>query len=170
MYTRYSKEPVTPTRTIRKRSYKNFVEADYVREIMMLDFTDVYLCKEVNDAALVLTAKIVDVLNKHAPWTIYQERRKYTPWITPETLKLMKDRDELKQQASVSNSLELWNKFKKVRNRISNKIKQEESAYMKKKLQQYSDDPSKTWSLAKKIWIGILLAPQLSLKYFEMGN
>ena len=99
MYTRLSKEPKPPSRTIRKRSYKNFSETDYIRDVAKLDFTEIYSCLEVDDAADLLTYKLVDVLNHHAPWIIFQERKNYSPWIRPETLKMMKERDAIKAKA-----------------------------------------------------------------------
>ena len=58
-----------------------------------LDFSDVYMCRDVDGAADLLVAKLVNILNKHAPWIIFQQRKHHSPWITPETLNLMKERD-----------------------------------------------------------------------------
>ena len=159
-YTRYSKEPAAPARTIRKRSYKNFKEVDYLRDVSNIDFTDVYCSKEVDDAAALLTAKLVDVLNVHAPWVIFQQRKCYSPWLTPETLKLMKERDKYKDQAKELASTEgkdtspeqalLWGKYRQLRNLVNNKTGQEEIRYKRNKVNQCKDNPSKAWGLAKK--------------------
>ena len=136
MYTRYSKDPPPPARTIRKRSYKTFVEADYLRDVSKIDFTDVYCCQDVDDDAALLTSKLVSVLNLHAPWIIFQQRKYFVPWITPETVQLMEERDRYKEQAIAMASSEggpasqdqeeLWGKYKKLRNKINNRTKQEE--------------------------------------------
>ena len=106
-YTRFSKEPKPPARTIRKRSYKNFKKDDYLKDVASIDFTDVYCCTDVDDAAALLTAKLVDVLNIHAPWIIFQQRKHFVPWLTPETIKLMEERDQYKEQAKVFISVSL---------------------------------------------------------------
>ena len=98
IYTRYARESRPPRKTIRKRSYKNFVETEYIRDIQMIDFTDVYECRDVDDAALKLTEKILEVLNFHAPWVIYQERKHFSPWIKQDTLDIMKERDKVKHE------------------------------------------------------------------------
>ena len=159
-YTRYTKEPKPPAKTIRKRSYKNFCEADYLRDISRLDFTDVYCCVDVDDAAEVLTSKLVDVLNVHAPWILFQQRKHFVPWLTPETVKLMEQRDEFKEQAkNLANfdgqfaspeQAELWGRYKKLRNKINNKNNQEEIRYKKNKVNDCKDSPTKAWGLAKK--------------------
>ena len=104
-YTRYSREPPPPARTIRKRSYKNFVENDYLRDVSRIDFTDVYCCRDVDAAAELLTRKLVEVLDNHAPWIVFQQRKNFRPWITAETVELMGQRDRLKEEAvAMSNS------------------------------------------------------------------
>ena len=99
VYTRFSKEPKPPARTIRKRSYKNFNKSDYLRDVANIDFTDVYSSQDVDVAADLLTSKLVEVLNCHAPWVIFQQRKNYKPWVTSDTVKLMKERDKFKDNA-----------------------------------------------------------------------
>ena len=45
------------------------------------------------------TKKFKHVLNIHAPWIIFQQRKFICPWITEDTKKLMVQRDQLKQRA-----------------------------------------------------------------------
>ena len=61
-YTRYSKAPPTPARTIRKRSYKHFVEEDFLADMGNVDWTEVYLAKDVDTATSVFTRKFKNVL------------------------------------------------------------------------------------------------------------
>ena len=63
------------------------------------DFTYVYTSVDVEEAASRLTEKLVEVLNKHAPWIIFQQRKNFSPWITGETLKLMKQWDKLRRRS-----------------------------------------------------------------------
>ena len=158
-YTRFSKEPHPPSRTIRKRSYKNFKEAEYIRDVANLDFTDVYTTQDVDDAAALLTTKLVEILNVHAPWIVYQRRKHYTPWLTPDTKKLMLERDKYKEQAKSLATVEgrrvspeqeeLWKKYKTLRNNISNRTSQEEIRYKRAKVDDSKDNPSQLWGLAK---------------------
>ena len=152
-YTIFSKDPPPPSRTIRRRSYKKFNQEEYLRDIANLDFSDVYTCVDVDTATSLLTKKIVEVLNKHAPWIVYQQRKNFTPWISAETLSLMEQRDKVKEMAKGMGSIEgaavYWNEYKRLRNHISNRIKYEESLYKKSKVEECQDCPSRTWKLAK---------------------
>ena len=154
IYTRYSKEPPGPARTIRKRSYKNFNKEKYLDDIGRLDFTDVYLCRDVDAAADLLTAKLVDVLNAYAPWIIFQQRKHNAPWITQETVAMMNERDRLKEEALAMVSIdgrfaspeqaELWGKHRTLRNKINNRRTQEEVNYKKKKVTDCKGNPDQS--------------------------
>ena len=66
-YVRYSKAPASPARTIRRRSYKEFVEEDLLSDIAGVDWTDVYTSNDVDTATEIFTRKFRYVLNVHAP-------------------------------------------------------------------------------------------------------
>ena len=82
-YTRFSKDPSTPPKTIRKRSFKHFKETDYIEDISKLDISDVYMSQDLDVAAELLTNKLVNVLDVHAPWIVFQQRKKFVLWFTP---------------------------------------------------------------------------------------
>ena len=65
------------------------MENDYLRDVSRMDFTDVYCCRDVDAAAELLTSKLVEVLDNHAPWIVFQQRKNFRPWITAETVELM---------------------------------------------------------------------------------
>ena len=130
-YTRYSKEPPSPARTIRKRSYKNFEPVKYLEDLAAVDWNDVLAEDDVDTATDILTRKIQSILNVHAPWVCYQQRKFFLPWLTEETKMMMKERDELKLVAknlairdqllgtTSEDQQSAWNQFKQLRNRIN---------------------------------------------------
>ena len=97
-YVRYSKDPPTPSRIIKKRSFKNFEKGAFIDDLKQVDWTDVYACKDVDAAAEVFGRKFKYVLNNHAPWVKIQSRKNFSPWLTKETKDLMKLRDDWKDK------------------------------------------------------------------------
>ena len=161
-FCRYSKEPPAPSRTIRKRSYKNFNEEKYLDDLSQVDWSDVLQCDDLDTATEMFTRKLKYVLNVHAPWIIFQQRKYFTPWLTEETKQLMKERDQLKQKAKdlalrdqirgvTEEQKDAWNEFKKLRNKINNVKKQEENNYKSQKVTENLDSPGKVWSTAKNL-------------------
>ena len=54
-----------------------------------------------------LTEKLVNVLNVHAPWIMFQQRSHFSPWITIDTTNVLKGRDKLKEKAKVMASADV---------------------------------------------------------------
>ena len=159
-YTRYSKPPPSPPRTIRRRSYKNFIEEDFLTDLAVVDWSEVYAATDVDTATEIFTSKFRNVLNQHAPWIIFQMRKNFSPWLTEDTKNLMKERDTWKTKAkelAVANPGEAsdeqrlaWEEYKKLRNKINNKKRFEERDYKREKIEENIDDPAKVWNTTKR--------------------
>ena len=147
-FVRLSKEPQESTRTIRKRSYKYFDTDQFLEDVSEEDWTEVLVCKDLDEAVATFTMKFKYVLNMHAPWVLFQQRKDYKPWITKETKELMSVRDEWKKKAvelSVNNidvvstkeETEAWAMYKKFRNLVNNTKKNEEYKYSTRSLKSH---------------------------------
>ena len=158
-YVRYSKVPTAPARVICKRSYKTFDKNAFLHDVSMVDWYDVYRCSNVDAAAEVFTNKFKYILNIHAPWIRFQERKSFTPWLTEATKKCMKDRDFWKKTAKdLANSggscqaqAHAWENYKKLRNRINNKKKYEECLYKAELLSEVAHCSKTLWQSAKSV-------------------
>ena len=159
-YIRYSKAPPGPALTIRRRSYKNFVEEDFLADVAEIDWSDVYTSADVDVAVELFTNKFKHVLNEHAPWIVFQQRKHFHPWLTEETKQQMQERDTWKtkaREAAVVNigveateeEAHAWREYKKLRNTINNKRHHEENEYKKNKIQENLQDPGKVWKITK---------------------
>lgn len=98
-FVRLSKVPHEPARTIRKRSYKNFDKTLFLEELSKVDWLDVLTCPDLDTAVSSFTSKFRYILNKHAPWTQFQQRKGFSPWTTQETKDLIKQREDWKSKA-----------------------------------------------------------------------
>ena len=98
-YTPVSKVPPTPSRSIRRRSYKHFNTEDFLADLSLVDWTEVYASHDVDSATYLFTEKFKLVLNRHAPWIIFQVRRNFRPWLTEKTKELITQRDMWKANA-----------------------------------------------------------------------
>ena len=153
-YVRYAKDPPSPARTIRKRSYKNFNEKDFLNHLRQIDWSAVFYCQDVDVAVETFTRMFKFVLDEHAPWVLYQIRKKFSPWVTEETIKLIKERNQAKLQASDLSkrgidSSETWKKYKTLRNRVNNKLKYEELTYKQQKIKASLDSSADCWKTTK---------------------
>ena len=158
-YTRYSKDPPEPARTIRKRSYKNFVQEEFISDLAAVDWSEVYASRDLDQAVDLFTRKFRNILNIHAPWIIFQQRKHFSPWLTAETKDMMKQRDMWKQRAkdlaitspgnTSDRQREAWDQFKFYRNKVNNKKKFDENNYKREKFEEVKDSPADIWKCAK---------------------
>ena len=159
-YVRYSKNPPSPPRVIRKRSYKKFVKEEFIEDLKQVDWTEVYGCDDVDAAAEIFSRKFRYVLNNHAPWIKIQERKTFSPWLTIETKDMMKLRDEWKKNAkdlcissqgqeASQEQIEAWNQYKFYRNKVNNRKKNEEKVFKQEKMTENLESVEQTWKTAK---------------------
>ena len=172
-YTRFSRAPSPPASTIRKRSYKTFDKDKFMADLSKVEWTPVYSCHEVDEAETTFTRIFQSILNVHAPWIIYQPRKNFVPWLTEETKLLIKQREEWKgaatrlalenpERPANREQVEAWNNYKKIRNRINNRKKNEEKEYRRKKVLENIDLPEKPGQLLNSSWSGSSKAPHSS--------
>ena len=129
--TRYSRSIKASSRYVRKRSYKNFNPDDFVAAIQQVSWLDIYLSDDVNTAVELLSSKIIFILDTMAPMKTIQIRTKYAPWLSKQTMELMKQRNEQQKKASETNDKDDWVRFKSLRNQINNRLKYEERSWEK---------------------------------------
>ena len=76
---RYTKSLKKSVRYVRKRCFKNFDEEAFRREISAMNWFDVYSANDVNVAVELLTTKLNEALDRHAPVRTIQVRSQYAP-------------------------------------------------------------------------------------------
>ena len=148
---RYSRAVKTSPRYVRKRSYKNFDPNLFLVAVQQINWLDLYLSTDVNQAVQILSDKITFILDVMAPIRTIQVRTKYAPWLSKETIRLMKERDNLQRIAAESKRREDWVQFKSLRNRINNRLKFEERSWQKTKIEQCGEDSKSVWKNVKGI-------------------
>ena len=87
-----------------------------------------FVSVEVDQAVEIFTTKFNQILDNHAPWTIFQERKYFSPWITEDTLRLIKSRNNLKLEAvnlikQGLDATEAWDCYRRLRNQVNNRLK-----------------------------------------------
>ena len=61
-------------------------------------------------------------MDNMAPMKTFQVRRRHNPWVSKDTLDMMKMRDQLQKGASDSNCQYTWDKYKELRNKVNNRL------------------------------------------------
>ena len=109
---RYSKLQRSSTRYVKKRSYKNFSELKFLEEIRKIRWWDVYLSTDIDEAVELFSNKVNVILDKMAPIKTFQTSSKYCPWLSEETTKLIKQRNNAQQAFSENKTRDNHENFK----------------------------------------------------------
>ena len=127
LVTRYTKSLKKNVRYIKKRCFKYFDEESFRKDIAAMNWFDVYNASDVNEAVELLTNKINEALDKHAPVKTIQVRLHYAPWISDHTKLLMRQRDLAQQAAAVSQDADQWREYKNLRNTATNSMRRDKA-------------------------------------------
>ena len=119
MGVRYSKIIRNRTKYVKKRSYKNFEEEKFLDRIKNTSWWEVYRTTDVDEAVDLLTNKINCILDEMAPVKTFQTTTKYCPWLTEETKKLIKQRNDAQKVLSEKKNDENLVNYKNLRNKVT---------------------------------------------------
>ena len=125
--TRFTKSLISRSRVIRKRCFKNFDPIAFQEAVRKLSWWDIYSSQSCENAAQMLTDKLTTILDQMAPLRNIQVRSKYANWLSEETKLLIRKRNLAQKTAFESKNASNWAEFRKLRNFINNKIKNEKN-------------------------------------------
>ena len=150
---RHTKKIISKPRIIKKRSFKNFDSKDFIEEVRKLQWFDIYMTENLDEAVELLTEKLTKILDKMAPIKTIQTRANYAPWISGETKQKIKERNDAQKKATETNLNDDWVNYKKIRNSVNNILKTEKRSWQESKIAGLGSDTSTVWKNLK-CWLG----------------
>ena len=138
-------------KTVEVRQLKNFNEAEFLRDLRMIDWNRVTTHNNPNEMWDFWKHLLASVIDKHAPFRTKRVKNKRSPWITNELLREIHKRDFLKKKAASTNDPSIWKQFKDARNRANNSVKKAKHKYFSENLDANKNDPRKTWRLINEL-------------------
>jgi hypothetical protein len=165
-----SKFPSSRPKTLKKRSYKNFDNGDFLTEVYDSNIeAEVTKHDTIDDAAEAFEKEFKMILNKHAPTKTIMIKKKCAQYISEETKMKINERRTLQTRIMFSNDPEEKRKFNKINKEVKNSIKHEKKKYFEENLSTETD-PSKMWKTIKNL-LGTTknLSPEMIIKPNEDG-
>ena len=141
-------------RRVRKRVFKNFKQADFIKDIKNLKWwPELYGEEDLDRAVDVWERKFVQVLDKHCPVKSVEIRRNYTPWLTQEIKKEQQELSEKQRIVEQDWTREKQKELDKKAKNLRRKIRGAEEKWMAKEAKEIKKDGAKTWKKVKS-WLG----------------
>lgn len=123
-------------------------------ELADLDWSRFYGEDDVDTLWSIIEANIQTLADKHCPFKEFSERRELKPWITPDLLELLKNRDRLYKLAKRSKDIDDWINARRARNHCNRAVGHARNEFVKAQLDVHSNDPCKFWKALESIWSG----------------
>ena len=136
-------------KTVEVRQLKNFNEAEFLRDLLTIDWNRVTTHNNPDEVWDFWTHLLASVVDKHAPFRTKRVKNKRSPWITNELLREIHKRDFLKKKAASTNGPSIWKQFKDARNTANNSVKKAKRKCFPENLDTNKSDPRKTRRLKR---------------------
>ena len=138
-------------KTIEFRSVRNYCKEDFIKDLHRINW--VSTLEPMSDSPNEMASVFIDIFEKllkvHAPLKKWKVRSEYTPWLTSDIEKSMKDRDKLKKFAS--KDPKLWPIYKTLRNRVTNSLRLSVRKYYQDLVTKSKNNPKNMWKTIDKI-------------------
>ena len=100
---------------------------------------------DASEAVQLFTQKVNFILDQMALVKTFQATSKYCPWLTEETKTLIRERNKAQELASENKTNENFEKYKTLRNKVTNILRHDKTKWQKQKLENCNNDPGKLW-------------------------
>ena len=135
---------------IESRQFKFFDSSAFIEDIKDTPFHFATLLDNPNEMWDVWKSLFLEVVNKHAPIRKRKVRSTYSPWLTPEIKRKMRQRDYLKKQAVKLNLEQNWREYKEARNEVTACIREAKASYFNEGIKANSGNSKETWKIINK--------------------
>ena len=155
LVTKYCREVRCCTKTTRKRIYKNFDSNKFIEDIRAAKssgkFDVIHATEDIEVAGDAFTKTFCEVLDRHAPLKVIQNRKNYVPYLSKELKEKMSTRDNLKEEAARTGDSETYKKYQDLRNQVSSLQKKAESNHFGQKFSDPNCSPKEVWDTSNQI-------------------
>ena len=138
--------PDRPFRFVRKRSYKNFISADFIQSLIQSEFlSKIYSFRCVEKAWHAFKIEFARICNLHAPILHHKDKLRESPWMTKDILNVIKRREYLHKVAIQSKDAQNWQAYKSARNIVTNYIRKKKKEYFRNSVVINKNNISGMW-------------------------
>lgn len=134
-------KPKPPLVSFKCRSFNGYVKDDFQQELADYDWTD-FFCEDCVDTLWdTMERNILQSADIHCPYREHRERKELKPWLTPDLLETLKERDRLYRVAKRTNDPNDWILARKARNSSNQGIRNAKNEFVKAQLVTNEADP-----------------------------
>ena len=127
------------------RSYRNDNKIDFQCRLQETQWDEFDMANNVSEKWNLLVHKISQELDTTCPIKKFKIQQEKEPWITPELIELIKDKDRALKTAKKRKDPELWIVAKRLRNTCTRRLRQARADFISENLNNNAGCPKKFW-------------------------
>ena len=137
--------------TVRIRSLKHYTQEAFIEKLEQTDWSELYLCRNVNQAWEMFRKLFQSTLNSIAPYKEIKIKQNSEPWMTSEILDNIRKRDQYLTSYKKTGSKHLYLDYCKLRNLVQRNVKKAKEEYVANKIEENKNAPKKLWEQLKTL-------------------
>ena len=141
--------PSSEPKLVHYRSFKNFNEESYRKDLQMVPFHVSHIFDDVDDQLWFHNSLLLDIIDKNAPKKQKQITYKPLPYMNDNLRKAINVKAALRRKFLKTKSNESWQKFKKQRNLVNKLKKVSIKKYFEKNCSDSSSKGKHFWEIVK---------------------
>ena len=146
------KRPKGEPKIIRVRSFKNFVDDDFLRDLRNSDWSYFLNFTDLDQSCDIFNSIVKTVADKHAPFVTHKIKGKIEAWVTNDLLQAIKERNYFKKKANQkTKSIIDWNNFTQKSNQVNNMKNTLKQDYFNTLLTDNAKRPKQLWKTLKTL-------------------
>lgn len=145
--------PKSKLRTITYRDTKNIPPDKLNKALANISWKDLYDSTDIDEKIFIFNSRYMAVVNELAPIKSFRAKHKMVPWMSPEIIKLMTDRDKAHRKFKSTKDPEDYESFRKLRNKTKQELRNSKVRYYHELFDNHTD-PRKLWCDIKSLGVG----------------
>lgn len=136
---------------IKIRSTKRYSQPEFIEKLNNANWSKLYTNRNVNSAWKIFCEIFMSVLNDVAPIREVKVKNHTEPWITPEILELIKQRDNFLNNYNKNGNKMFYSDYCKYRNKVQREVKEAKATFFENKIEENRNSPKNLWKQFKSL-------------------
>ena len=145
-------EVINKHNTVNARSMKNYDSEIFIEKLKVLDWENVFISSNVNDAWDSFKKTFLQIIDDIAPVKEVRIKGRTEQWMTSDILELIYERDRILTLANKNRSVkELRKQYNELRNKVIDKVREAKANYFSEKVEEHKNNPKSLWKQFKSL-------------------
>ena len=144
--------PRTGSKHIRSRCFKKFNYIEFISDLLNSEIiSNIYTCNSLSVAWHTWKTEFCRISDKHAPIMVHRLKNRKNPWMSTDIVNLIYKRQMLHKLATKCRTLDTWDEYRRMRNKVNNAIHKAKKTYFNELVQANTNNCKGMWQALRYV-------------------